>query len=88
MEEKKNFLAEDFCDCDDECMKLSLDEATDEDLDRLWDEADEDDFDVCASEDKCNKKKFIIGALVIGAIIAITAVVLYKICKKSNKKED
>ncbi len=87
MDEKKDFLAEELCDCDDECMKLSIDDATDEDLDRLWEEADEDDFDVCASEKKCDKKKCIITAVVIGAIIAITAVIVYKLCKKSDKKD-
>ncbi|MBQ3195312.1 MAG: hypothetical protein IJB65_02490 [Clostridia bacterium] len=86
MEEKKDLFEEYSCDCcDDECMKLSLDEATEEDLDKLWDEADEDEFDICASEEKCNRRKCIITALVIGAIIAITAVVVYKICKRSDK---
>lgn len=87
MDEKRDFLMDDACDCEDDCLNLSLDDATDEDLGRLWDEADDDDFDICASESKCDKKKCIITAIIIGAAIALTAVIIYKLLKKS-KKED
>lgn len=88
MEEKMDFLTEDLCDCDDECMKLSLDNTAEDDLDKLWDEADEDDFDVCTSDKSCNRKKCIILALIIGIAVAATAVIVYKLCKKSNKEKD
>ncbi|MBQ7048570.1 MAG: hypothetical protein IJN86_06430 [Clostridia bacterium] len=87
MDEKRDFLMDDACDCEDDCLNLSLEDATDEDLSRLWDEADDDDFDICASESKCDKKKCIITAIIIGAAIALTAVIIYKLLKKS-KKED
>lgn len=86
MDEKKDFLVDD-CDCLDDCMKLSIDDASEEDLDKLWEEADFDDCDVCASEKGCNKKKCILTAIAIGVIVAVAAVIIYKLCKKS-KKED
>lgn len=87
MDEKRDFLMDNTCDCEDDCLNLSLEDATDEDLSRLWDEADDDDFDICASESKCDKKKCIITAIIIGVAIALTAVIIYKLLKKS-KKED
>ncbi len=85
MNENKDFLMDEPCDCDDECMKLSLDDATDEDLDRLWDEADDDEFDICASEKARKRRNCIIAGIVAGAVITILIVAIYKICKKSKK---
>ncbi len=86
MDERKDLFGEELCE-EEDCVSFSLDDVSDEDLDQLWDEADEDELDMCASGKCRKKKKLIIAAVAIAVIAAVTAIVVYKICKKS-KSED
>lgn len=79
MDENKLFLDEDLC-SEDDCVELSLEDASPEELDQLWDDAD-DEFEVCASKKICDKKKCIIAAIIAGVAIAVIGFIVYKVVK-------
>lgn len=83
MDKNELFLNDDSCMSDD-AAELSLDDASPEELDRLWDDAD-DEFEVCASKKKCDRKKCIIGAIIAAAVIAAVGYVIYRCIKNSRK---
>ncbi len=83
MDENKLFLNDDLCP-DDDCVELSLDDTSPEELDQLWDDAD-DEFEVCASKKAIDKKKCIIGAIIGAVVIAAIGYVIYRIVKSSRK---
>lgn len=83
MDKNELFLNDDSCMSDD-AAELSLDDASPEELDRLWGDAD-DEFEVCASKRKCDKKKCIIGAIIAAVVIAAVGYVVYRCIKNSRK---
>lgn len=84
MENKNDILVDENCDCADELLELSIDDG-EEAIDDLWDELEDEELEVCDSK-KCNKKKWILAAIAVCAIIAVVAII---VCKKSGKsKED
>lgn len=83
MDKNELFLNDDSCMSDD-AAELSLDDASPEELDRLWDDAD-DEFEMCASKRKCDKKKCIIGAIIAAVVIAAVGYVVYRCIKNSRK---
>lgn len=83
MEENKLFLDENL-NAEDDGVELSLDGTSPEELDQLWDDAD-DEFEVCASKKVCDRKKCIIGAAVAAAVIAVVGYIIYRCIKASRK---
>lgn len=83
MEEKKDVLVDENCDCADDLLKLSIDDG-DENIDDLWDEIDDEDAEVCNAEKCSKKKKLIIAAIALCVAAAVIAVI---ICKKSKKNK-
>jgi len=71
----------------DDCIKFSLDDDYTEDFDELLDDIDDEEFEVYASGKCCDKKKCIIIAAIAGVVIAVAAIVLYKVLKNRKKKD-
>lgn len=85
MDENNVVLGTELDDENDGCIRLSLDDDLPEDFDQLWDDTDEEELEICASKKRCDKKKCIIIAAIAGVVIAVTAVVIYKLLKNRNK---
>ncbi len=87
MDENKTILDFEECEDTDDCMKLSLDDELGDDLDELWDAADDEEIEECATE-KCKaKKKRLILIAVACVAAAVTAFIIYKIVKNSKKSD-
>lgn len=94
MEEKDVFTEEEACAekdkticSEDNGADLSLDNASPEELDQLWDDADEDEPDVCVFKKRRDRKLLIIGAVVAGILIAAAAFFTYRLAKSRRKGE-
>lgn len=85
VEENKLFLDDDFSPEDDN-LELSLDDTSPEELDQLWDDAD-DEFEVCASKKMCDRKRCVIGALIAAAVVAFAGYFIYRCLKASRGGE-
>lgn len=94
MEEKELFTDDEVCagkkeaDCpEDDGADLSLDNTSPEELDQLWDDADDDEPEPCVSKKKRDRMMLIIGAVIAGITMAAAAYFTYKLVK-SRKKGD
>lgn len=94
MEEKELFTDDEVCagneeaDCpEDDGADLSLDNTSPEELDQLWDDADDDEPELCVSRKKRNRMMFIIGAVVAAVLMAAAAYFTYRMVKSRKKGE-